>query len=43
MKERSQNCQNDKLIGRLSGNIISGYMVHFDEIFRLLIDEILED
>ena len=43
MKERRESCQNSALVGRLSSSIISGYLVHFEEIFALLVDELLED
>lgn len=43
MKQRRESCQNNALVGRLSSSIISSYMVYFEEIFALLIDELLED
>lgn len=43
MKKRRESCQNSQLVGRLSSSIISSYLVYFEEIFALLIDEILED
>ena len=43
VKERGESCRNDKLISKLSSNIISSYMVYFDDIFALLMDEMLEE
>ncbi len=38
-----EECRNGSLISRLSSSIISEYMVHFDQIVDLLIDELLQD
>lgn len=38
---QNDQCNNIGLIQKMSNAIISSYMVHFDEIFDLLIDEVL--
>lgn len=43
VENKLHSCQNLNLLSRLSNNILSAYMVHFDEIYALLIDEILEE
>lgn len=43
VRERQESCRNNALLGRLSSSIISSYMVYFDEIYALLIDEIIEE
>ena len=46
-KTRNSNpshcCTNVRLMERMSSSILSSYMVHFDEVFDLLIDEVLEE
>jgi len=36
-------CRNTKLIGRISGSLLSMYNIYFAEICDLLIDDILLD
>jgi hypothetical protein len=38
---QNDQCNNIGLIQKMSNAIISSYMGHFDEIFDLLIDEVL--
>lgn len=41
--QKQEQCNNLPLIQRMSNSIISSYMIHFEEIFSLLIDDVLED
>lgn len=36
-------CTNVSFLQKMSNSIISSYMLHFDEIFNLLIDDILTE
>ena len=40
---KDERCDNLPLIQRMSNSIISSYMVHFEEISNLLIDDVLEE
>jgi hypothetical protein len=40
---KNEQCNNLSLIQKMSSMIISSYMAHFDEIFNLLIEDILEE
>ena len=43
VRDRQESCRNNELLGKLSNTLVSSYLVHFDEIVGLLIDEVLED
>lgn len=43
VKLSHESCKNNELLGKLSSNLVSSYLVYFDEIFNLMMDELLED
>lgn len=38
IQQKREMCNNEALMSRMSKNILSAYMVNFDEIFKELID-----
>jgi hypothetical protein len=43
VKDDKEMCKNYELVSKLSNHILSAYLVHFDEIYNALIEEILTE